>query len=60
MDGDPEIVVLVIDSQDDLELAASVVNADEVGAIAIDEYRQAGVAQRRRGVLALRYVDGLL
>lgn len=47
MDGDPEIVVLVIDSQDDLELAASVVNADEVGAIAIDEYRQAGVAQRR-------------
>jgi len=35
VDGVPEVVVAVVGGQDDLELAATAADADEVGAVAV-------------------------
>ncbi|HME17114.1 MAG TPA: hypothetical protein VKG83_17030 [Mycobacterium sp.] len=46
MHRNPEVVVFVVGCQDDFELAAAGVGADEVGAVAIGEERQASIAER--------------
>lgn len=46
MDCDPEIVVGVVGDKDDFEQTTPAIDTREVGAIAIDEQRQTGVAKR--------------
>ncbi|MGB9223954.1 hypothetical protein [Mycobacterium sp.] len=57
MDGVPEFLIAVICSQDDLELATTAVDADEVRAVAVDVQRRPRVAKGHKEV-SLRDADG--
>jgi hypothetical protein len=45
VDGVPQVIIVVVGGQNDLEFTAAGVGADEVRAIPICEERQAGISE---------------